>query len=374
MKSDQERVKQNSEQEIEQLNEVIEKLQQELANIEHKEPLDFSLIQEDADNFKHQLDVVLAEKEVLLKKVESSDVEVSHVKNELEETKLKAKKLKEELDTLREANKRMGGELENVRARSGVAEVGEKLSKKPVNKKKAKIVNSVDGNAKDTWSITDTKLQQLQTILKEKDLELKGCYKQIKDLNEQVQAESEAFQQKIVELEETVAQKAAAALVIEAQLNAVLQQSQVLPGTHTGGPEDAIQIPTEKADSTVEEDAKLRLSALLEKLTEMERQVANAHSNLQLEKTKVEIAQKEAKEKEGRLTELQQLLADSEEKHKRERTKISKKTKTLQVMFPKARAYFLVRSCVWMLLKPKPKMLCSPLQSALITKGAHRKI
>ncbi|XP_015264123.1 PREDICTED: A-kinase anchor protein 9 isoform X3 [Gekko japonicus] len=333
LKSDQERVKQNSEQEIEQLNEVIEKLQQELANIEHKEPLDFSLIQEDADNLKHQLDVVFAEKEVLLKKVESSDVEVSRAKNELEETKLKVKKLKEELDALRESHKRMGEELENVQMRSGVAEVRGKLSEKPVNKKKTKIFNSVDENAKDSLINIDTKLQQLQTVLKEKDLELKQCYKQIKDLNEQAKVESEAFQQKIAELEETLAQKAAAALVIEAQLNAVLEQSKVLPEMHTGGPEEAIQtIQTEKVDSTVEEDAKLRLSALLEKLTEMERQVANAHSNLQLEKAKVEIAQKEAKEKEGRLTELQQLLAATEEKHKRERTKISKKTKAPQMV------------------------------------------
>lgn len=332
LKSDQERVKQNSEQEIEQLNEVIEKLQQELSNIEHKEPLDLSLIQEDADNLKHQLDMVLAEKEALLKKLESSDVEVSHAKNELEETKLKANKLKEELDTLREAHKRMGEELANVQKRSGVAEVGVKFSEKPVNKKKMKIFNSVDENAKDSLSNADIKLQQLQTVLKEKDLELKQCYKQIKDLNEQVQAESEAFQQKIVDLEETLAQKAAAALVVEAQLNAVLEQSKVLPEMHTGDPEEGRQtILTEK----IEEDAKLRLSALLEKLTEMECQVANAHSNLQLEKTKVEIAQKEAKEKEGRLTELRQLLADAEEKHTREKTKISEKTQAPQVRSPK---------------------------------------
>ncbi|XP_060104467.1 A-kinase anchor protein 9 isoform X2 [Heteronotia binoei] len=333
LKSDQERVKQNSEQEIEQLNEVIEKLQQELANIEHKEPLDFSLIQEDADNIKQQLDVVVAEKEALLRKVESSDIEVSHAKHELEETKLKAKKLKEELDTLKEAHERMGEEHENVQTRSSMAEVGMKLSEQPVNKKKTKICNSVDENAKDSLSNTDTKLQQFQKVLKEKDLELKQCYKQIKDLNEQAQAESEAFQQKIVELEETLAQKAAAAVVIEAQLNAVLEQNKVLPEMHAGGPEEAIQtILTEKVDSIVEEDAKLRLSALLEKLTEMECQVANAHSNLQIEKTKVEMAQKEAKEKEGRLAELRQLLADAEEKHKRERAKISKKTKAPQMV------------------------------------------
>nr|XP_056713068.1 A-kinase anchor protein 9 [Euleptes europaea] len=336
LKSDQERVKQNNEQEIEQLNEVIEKLQQELANIEHKEPLDLSLIQEDADNLKHQLDVVLAEKEALLKKVESSDVEVSRAKNELEETKLKTKKLKEELDTLRVAHKRMGEELENIQMRSGMAEIGIKISEKPenpevVNKKETKIFNFVGENSKDSLSNTDTKLRELQTALKDKDLELKQCYKQIKNLNEQAQAESEAFQQKIVELEETLAHKAAVALVNEVQLNAVLEQSRVISEMHTGSPEKAIQTNlTEKVDSTVEEDAKLRLSALLEKLTEMERQVANAQSNLQLEKTKVEIAQKEAKEKEGRLTELRQLLAEAEEKHKRERTKISKKAKTLQ--------------------------------------------
>ncbi|XP_054847856.1 A-kinase anchor protein 9 isoform X2 [Eublepharis macularius] len=335
LKSDQERLKQNNEQEVEQLNEVIEKLQQELANIEHKEPsLDFSLIQEDADNLKHQLDGVLAEKEALLKKVESSDVEVSQAKNELEETKLKANRLKKELDTLREAHKRMGEELENVQMKSRLAEVGVMIREKTENPEaidQKKIFNFVE-NAKDSFSDTDTKLQQLQTALKDRDLELKQCYNQIKDLSEQAQAESEAFQQKIVELKDMLAQKAAAAIVNQAQLNAVLEQSKVLPEMHTGGPEEAAQIIlTEKTDGTVEEDAKCRLSALLEKLSEMECQVANAHSSLQLEKTKVEIAQKEAKEKEERLAELKQLLAEVEEKHKREKTKI-KKAKLPQVV------------------------------------------
>ncbi|XP_048366813.1 A-kinase anchor protein 9 isoform X6 [Sphaerodactylus townsendi] len=336
LKSDQERIKQNSEQEIEQLNDVIEKLQQELANIEHKEPLDLSSIQEDADNLKHQLDVVLAEKEALLKKVESSHVEMSQAKSKLEEVKLKAKKLKEELDTLREAHRRMEEELKNVQMRSGIVGPGVKIHEKPenpeaANKKNAEIFNFVEENAKDSSSNTDVKLQQLQTALKDKDSELRQCYKQIKDLNEQAQAESETFQQKIVELEEALAQKAAVALVSEIQLNAVLEESKAIPEIHRGGPEKTIEAAlTEKVGSPVEDNAKLRLSALLEKLTEMEGQVANAHTSLQLEKAKVEIAQKEAKEKEGRLTELRQRLAEVEEKHKRERTKMARKAKTPQ--------------------------------------------
>ncbi|XP_053121306.1 A-kinase anchor protein 9 isoform X11 [Hemicordylus capensis] len=345
LKSDQERVKENNEQEVEQLNEVIEKLQQELANIEHKIPLDSSLTQEDADNLKHQLDVVLTEKEVLVKQVENNVVELSLVKNELEETKLKMSKLRKELDVLKEDHERMG-EKHDVPMRNGVAEEGAKMNEKTqnlvaANEKEMKILNEiplgyVNENAKDSFINTDTKLQQLQKALEEKDSELIQCYNHIKDLKEQAQAESEEYKQKIVELEETLKQKVAAALVSQAQLNVILEERKFLPKMQvaSGDAEEVVKTTsTEKITSTQREDAKSRLSVLLEKLSEMENQLASAHSDLQLEKTKVEIAEKEAKEKEERLTELRQLLAEVDEKHKREKTKSSKqgKVQTLQM-------------------------------------------
>jgi len=53
---------------------------------------------------------------------------------------------------------------------------------------------------------------------------------------------------------------------------------------------------------------------LSEKLSEMQSQLADAQNNLQLERTKMEIVQKEAKEKEERLTELQRLVTEVEQR------------------------------------------------------------
>ncbi|XP_044281047.1 A-kinase anchor protein 9 isoform X3 [Varanus komodoensis] len=328
LRGDQERVKQNSEQEIEQLNEVIEKLQQELANIEHKIPLDLSLTQEDADNLKHQLDIVLAENESLMKQVENNDVKLSLAKSELEETKLKISKLETEVDALRKDHGRMGKKHEDIQRRGYMAEIGVKVNENlgAVDWKKMEMLKDeiplgyMGENVKEGSDNVDTKLQQLQKALKEKDSELTQCYKELKVLKEQAQEDSEVFKQKMIELEETLKQKVAAAPMNKAQLNVVLELSKFLPEMQAtlGDAKEVIRTVTmEKVNSTVGEDATSRLSELLEKLLEMEGQLANAQNNLQLEKIKVETAQKETKEKEERLAELQWLLAEAEEKHKK---------------------------------------------------------
>ncbi|CAI5788756.1 A-kinase anchoring protein 9 [Podarcis lilfordi] len=341
LKSDQERVKQNSEQELEQLNDVIEKLQQELANIEHKVPLDFSLTQEDADNLKYQLDIVLAEKEALVKQVENKDVEVSVMKNELEETKLKMSKLEKEVDALKKEHEKKEGIHRNMQMDSGVAEIRGSSQLKTESQKKTKMLKNEtplgyeEENAKDSSS---TKLQQLQEALEEKDSELKQHCNQLTDLKEQAQAESAVLKQKITELEETLEQKVAAALVSQAQLKAVLEQSKLLQEMQvvSGDALEAIKtISAEKGNSKPGEDAGSILSSLSNKLLEMESQLAGAQSSLELEKAKVEIAQKEAKEKEERLAELHQLLAEVEEKHKKEKAKSSKQEKTLTAQVAK---------------------------------------
>ncbi|XP_028606059.2 A-kinase anchor protein 9 isoform X9 [Podarcis muralis] len=341
LKSDQERVKQNSEQELEQLNDVIEKLQQELANIEHKVPLDFSLTQEDADNLKYQLDVVLAEKEALVKQVENKDVEVSVMKNELEETKLKMGKLEKEVDAFKKEHEKKEGIHRNMQMDSGVAEIRGSSQLKTESQKKTKMLKNEtplgyeEENAKDSSS---TKLQQLQEALEEKDSELKQHCNQLTALKEQAQAESAVLKQKITELEETLEQKVAAALVSQAQLKAVLEQSKLLQEMQvvSGDALEAIKtISAEKGNSTPGEDAGSILSSLSNKLLEMESQLAGAQSSLELEKAKVEIAQKEAKEKEERLAELHQLLAEVEEKHKKEKAKSSKQEKTLTAQVAK---------------------------------------
>ncbi|XP_034258140.1 A-kinase anchor protein 9 isoform X2 [Pantherophis guttatus] len=306
LKSDQERVKQNNEQEIEQLNEVIEKLQQEMENIEHKIPLDFSLTQDDFDNLKHQLDVVLAEKEDLVIQVENNVKQLCIAKNELERKQINIVKLEKELDTLKE-------ELEKAREKS-------KQNINICQQQDAQINTKLEEDA----SRTSINFQVLEKALEEKDLELIQCNKDFKDFKDQAHMASDQLKQRIMELEEDLEQKEqkiAATLQHQAELNVVLEQSQLSPlvAAVSEGNEEALCIPLENAKYIDREDATTRLLELSEKLSEMQSQLTDAQNNLQLERTKLENVQKETKEKEEKLVELKQLLKEIEQRHKEEK-------------------------------------------------------
>ncbi|KAM3822321.1 A-kinase anchor protein 9 isoform 3-T3 [Vipera latastei] len=302
LKSDQERVKQKNEQEIEQLNEVIEKLQQEMVNIEHKIPLDFSLTQDDIDNLKHQLYIVMAEKDDLVIQVENNVKQLCVAKNELEGKQINIVKLEKELDILKE-------ELEKTR---------EKYKYMPIRSGNVQISTKMEEDA----SRISINLKALEKDLEEKDLELIQCNKHFKDFKDQAHMESNKLKQRIMELEEALEQKAAASLQNQVELNPILEQSQLSPlvaAVPEDSKEEALCIPLENAKYIGREEATVRLLELPEKLSEMQSQLADAQNNLQLERTKLELVQKETKEKEERLVKLQQLLTEIEQRHKREK-------------------------------------------------------
>uniref|UniRef100_A0A670ZIP7 A-kinase anchoring protein 9 n=1 Tax=Pseudonaja textilis TaxID=8673 RepID=A0A670ZIP7_PSETE len=305
LKSDQERVKQNNEQEIEQLNEVIEKLQQEMVNIEHKIPLDFSLTQDDVDNLKHQLDVVMAEKEDLVIQMENNVKQLCIAKNELEGKQINIIKLEKALDILKE-------ELEKIREKS-------EQNINICQQQDAQISTKVEDASR-----TSINLQVLEKALEEKDLELIQCNKEFKDFKDQAHIESNKLKQKIMKLEEALEQKEqkiAATFQHQAELNVVLEQSQLSPlvAAVSEDIKEALCVPLEKANYIGREHATTKLLELSEKLSEMQSQLEDAQNYLQLERTKVEIVQREAKEKEERLVELQQLLKEIEQRHKKEK-------------------------------------------------------
>ncbi|XP_029139848.1 A-kinase anchor protein 9 [Protobothrops mucrosquamatus] len=310
LKSDQERVKQKNEQEIEQLNEVIEKLQQEMVNIEHKIPLDFSLTQDDIDNLKHQLDVVMAEKDDLVIQVENNVQQLFVAKNELERKQINIVKLEKELDILKE-------ELEKTR---------EKYKSIPIRSGNAQISTKIEEDA----SRISINLKVLEKAVKEKDLELIQCNRHFKDFKDQAHMESNKLKQRIMELEEALEQKTAANLQNQVELNLILEQSQLSPlvaAVSEDSKEEALCIPLENAKYIGREDATVRLLELSEKLSEMQSQLADAQNNLQLERTKLELVKNETKEKEERLVKLQQLLTEIEQRHKREKLSSSEERK-----------------------------------------------
>ncbi|KAM6142765.1 A-kinase anchor protein 9 isoform 2-T2 [Phoenicopterus ruber ruber] len=331
LKSEQERLKKKNDEEVEQLNDVIDKLQQELANIEQQVPADISAFQEDADSLKHTLETVLAEKEALEKQVENINVEASRTKNELEETKLKMNQLKQEISMLKNEHERitekrkctlMKSDREKTEDRSNgkTEKVEEGLCEK-IEVLDQSQPGSSDENTRVAISKMEVQLQQLQACIKEKDSELCQSYSEIKDLKEQGKAERETLKKRILELEKTLVEKVAAALVSQVELNAVQEQRKFMQEIQEASKcveEASKNTQTEGLSDRTENETESRLLLLTQRLNEMEDQLATVNHNLELEKENVKVAQKEAKVKEERLLELQQLLEEVQEKYKGE--------------------------------------------------------
>ncbi|NWX97054.1 AKAP9 protein, partial [Nothoprocta ornata] len=335
LKSDQERVRKKNDEEVEQLNDVIEKLQQELANIEQKVPADITALQEDADSLKHTLETVLAEKAALETHVENINVEASRTKNELEETKLKMNMLEQEINVLKKEHERITEKCVCAVTKGDMEKAEDCSNRKAENveegsREKVELLDqgqSAEENAGVVISKMEAQLQQLQACVKEKDTELCQSYKEIKDLKEQGKAERETLTKKILDLEKALVEKVAAALVSEVQLNAVQEQKQLVQERQaaSGCSEEANKsAQTEDLEDGAENEMTSKLSLLAHKLTEKESELAKMNHSLELEKENVKIAQEEARWKEQRLLELQQLLEEIQEKHKEEIQKYRK--------------------------------------------------
>ncbi|XP_027748999.1 A-kinase anchor protein 9 isoform X3 [Empidonax traillii] len=331
LKSEQERVKKKNDEEVEQLNDVIDKLQQELAIIGQKIPADIAAFQEDPDSLKHMLETVLAEKEALEKQVENINAEASQTKNELQETKLEVNQLKQEISVLKKEHERItekykcalikGDKSKAEDRSSGKTEQGEEGLCEEIEVLDQSLIRASEENTGVTISKMEMQLQQLQACIKDKDSELCQSYNEIKDLKEQSKAERETLKKRILELEKTLVEKVAAALVSQVQLNAVQEQRKFMQEI-----QEASKCVEEasKNDQTVglsgrtENETESKLSLLTQKLNEMEDQLSMVNRNLEIEKENVKVAQKEAKVKEERFLKLQQLLEEVQEKYKGE--------------------------------------------------------
>lgn len=323
MMSDQERVKKNREEEIEQLNEVIEKLQQELANIEQKTSVDANSLPEEADSLKHQLDMVIAEKLALEQQVETTNEEMAFTKNVLKETNFKMNQLTEELCSLKREQENQG-KIQSVSEKSVNTAIDDLSKKKP----ELEVVRTEDAlkplehqayfqsfeeNSKVSINSLETKVLHLESTVSAKNLELTQCYKQIKDIQEQGQAEIAMLKKKIVNLQNILEEKVAAALVSQVQLEAVKEYAKLSQGKQASSSEPE-RTNIQNLNPLTENEMESNVSALTLRISELESQVVEMQTSLILEKEQVEIAEKNAVEKEKKLRELQKLLEDSENK------------------------------------------------------------
>ncbi|XP_012576374.1 PREDICTED: A-kinase anchor protein 9 [Condylura cristata] len=319
LKSDQERVKKNREEEIEQLNEVIDKLQQELANIEQKTLLDANSFPEEADSLKHQLDMVVAEKMALEKQVETTNEEMAFMKNVLKETNIRMNQLTQELYDIKKERENM--EKFHIMPRKSINMGVDDLSKtkpepevvltedafKPLENQT--YLKSFDENSKFPTSSLETKVLQLENTVSAKNYELTQCYKQIKDMQVQGQSEAEMLKKKIVNLQNLLEEKVAAALVSQVQLEAVREYAKFCQD------EQVISLePEQNVNQLSESKVDANVSALTWRISELEKQVVEMQTSLNFKKEQVEIAEKNVLEKEKRLVELQKLLEYNEKK------------------------------------------------------------
>ncbi|XP_032731359.1 A-kinase anchor protein 9 isoform X5 [Lontra canadensis] len=319
--SDQERVKKSREEEIEQLNDVIEKLQQELANIEQKTSMDASPFPEEADSLKHQLDMVIAEKLALEQQVETTNKEMAFTKNVLEETNLKMNELTQELCSLKRERENME-KIQSVLEKSVNMDIDDPSKTKPELEvhltenafkplENQTYVTSFEENSRSSikFGSLETKVLQLEGALSAKDLELTQCYKLIKDMQEQGQSETEMLKRKIVNLQNILEEKVAAALVSQVQLEAVKEYAKLCQDEQAVSPElerTNVQNLNPVRDNEMDPD----VLALTLRISELENQVVEMQTSLILEKKQVEIVKKNALEKEKKLLELKKLLEE----------------------------------------------------------------
>ncbi|XP_034776752.2 A-kinase anchor protein 9-like isoform X7 [Acipenser ruthenus] len=337
LKSEQERLKRKSEDEIEQLNEVIETLQQELAKIEHKTQDDDP---EEPSSLKHPLEMMVEEKEAPMLQ-EKSCKEVSLTKEEFEGMKVKIQQTNQELETLKADHLRLlqkykclqeeGSVISVEKISNTTAELEEALREKTTTVLVIQAeIKALEESANVKITTLEAKQEELEAFVREKNAELDLCHSQ----EVQAQAKTELLKQKIIELEDELREKVAAALVSQAQLGAVQEQSKVhtkelhsqikeLQGhsvTGVGLRETAevaetvaeaiavthgfTELDNEKQDRKTEDHPKNKLSVLTLKLTELEKELAELQKDRELQRQLVHSTEEGVVEYEKKLAQL----------------------------------------------------------------------
>uniref|UniRef100_A0A667X5M4 A kinase (PRKA) anchor protein 9 n=1 Tax=Myripristis murdjan TaxID=586833 RepID=A0A667X5M4_9TELE len=286
--SEQDRLKRNSEEELDQLNAVIDRLQQELANIEQKQTTE-----------------------------EDEDIkgESGPSKEEYDEMKQKMDLATKELDTLKTEH------TETEKLESPEGELEEALREKTAGLVVMQAqVHALEQSATSRVEELGHHIQELEDSINEKDSELCRC----RLLLEQTQNSADVLQQKVSSLEQQLREKMAAALVSQATLEALQQQSQGakedqeprrqvepqayefgdfgIPQMDFSGLSQARQVPTTK------------VVHLTEKLRELEVGLSGMQKDQELQKQLLSSSEEEVLEYERRLAVLMDLLSQMKTK------------------------------------------------------------
>ncbi|XP_045077909.1 A-kinase anchor protein 9-like isoform X2 [Coregonus clupeaformis] len=213
MRSEQQRLKRNSEEELEQLNAVIDKLQEELTNIERKQS------SETDEELKGQLE---------------SQVR-GPSKEEYDEMKQKMDLATQELDTIKaehcslleryqclQVSRLALAESEKEQSDNTAMELHDALREKTAEFLVVQAqIQALEQSTTSRVEELSRRVQELEACVRERDSELTRC----RFLVERAQEDADELQRKVQDLEDKLRERVAAALVSQAQLGAVQQQS-----------------------------------------------------------------------------------------------------------------------------------------------------
>uniref|UniRef100_A0A8C5G1G3 A-kinase anchoring protein 9 n=1 Tax=Gouania willdenowi TaxID=441366 RepID=A0A8C5G1G3_GOUWI len=277
LRSEQDRLKRNNHEELDQLNAVIEKLQQELANIEQnhapeededtKGEIEIAVCKDEYDEMKQRMDLTVNELETL--KTEHS---------ELFETYLCLREHKETVDEAGEQQQNLESELQEALREKTAGLVVMQAQVQALEKSAASRVKQLD-----------VRIMELEDTVSERDSEITRC----RLLVEQTQSDADRLQQRVFNLEENVRERMAAAIVSQATLQAFQQQQQ--PSGMNREPQEHTELQrSEFRDFSVKADEDRADNAeLLQELEKVKNSTASTKEELQSYRQRHENLQEE---------------------------------------------------------------------------------
>lgn len=302
LRSEQQRLRRNNEEELEQLNSVIDKLQRDLADIERKQTAE-----EDRDSRRES---------------EGSSV-YGPSQEEYEEAQQRAEAAAKELDAVRLERDQLLETHEKLKESAGSRAESTQLEEVLRHKTAGLVVmqaqvQALEQSATNRVEELDRRIRELEGVLEERDCEL-GCCRL---LVERTQSHADGLEQKVSILEENLREKMAAVLVSQATLEAFQQQQQELSQSSTDQQGAPAELPSQppaynfgdfslpKLDfgDTRHDPPVGKVFHLTQRLQELEVGLSGMQKDQELQKHLLSSSEEEVLEYERTLTVLMELL------------------------------------------------------------------
>ncbi|PWA15230.1 hypothetical protein CCH79_00008721 [Gambusia affinis] len=290
LRSEQDRLKTDREEEMDQLNAVIEKLQQELANIEQKQP--------EEEEAREESGGCVATKE------------------EFDEMKQRMDLATKELDTLRAEQSKLLETYLRLK-QSAESKLEEALREKTAGLVVLQAeVQALEQSAASRVEELELRIRELEVLVEEKDSEVERC----QVLVEETQSHADDLQQKVSTLEGNLREKVAEALVSQATLEAFQQQHRTEASKQEAQSRPAAAaydfgdfgIPQMDFSSLgpAKQAPRGKVAQLTQKLRDLEVGLSGMQKDQELQKQLLSSSEEEVQEYERRLAVLMELLSE----------------------------------------------------------------